>query len=188
MVWLTKMTLNKFVLPTGESVYQDARGQPRQPQRWPTEFHYLDGGREQANATYFVCVNCLKAEPWRQCFVVSPMNIEESGDLLPDLVLDLVKGYMSPRLHDWVSQREGRGQDKAWWEVVSILSGSYDRNTVAGRVLEHMSSREEAVYGNPATHGVLFHVKARIGPIGYLGRPPEPKLSRNDTRRVRSVV
>ena len=41
---LTNMTLNKVVLPAGESVYQDAKGQPMPPQRWPTEFHYVDGG------------------------------------------------------------------------------------------------------------------------------------------------
>ena len=43
MVSLTNMTLNKVVLPAGESVYQDAKGQPMPPQRWLTEFHYVDG-------------------------------------------------------------------------------------------------------------------------------------------------
>ena len=38
VVSLTNMTLNKVVLPAGESVYQDAKGQPVPPQRWPTEF------------------------------------------------------------------------------------------------------------------------------------------------------
>ena len=41
------------------------------PQRWPTEFHYVDGGLEQADATDFVCANCVIAKPWRQCFAVS---------------------------------------------------------------------------------------------------------------------
>ena len=48
---LTNMTLNKVVLPAGESVYQDAKGQPMPPQRWPTEFHYVDGGLDQADTT-----------------------------------------------------------------------------------------------------------------------------------------
>ena len=38
VVSLTNMTLNKVVLPAGESVYQDAKGQPMPPQRWPTEW------------------------------------------------------------------------------------------------------------------------------------------------------
>ena len=66
------MTLNKVALPAGESVYQDAEGQPMPPQRWPMEFHYVDGGLEQADTTDFVCVNRIIAEPWRQCFAVSP--------------------------------------------------------------------------------------------------------------------
>ena len=37
VVSLTNMTLNKVVLPAGESVYQDAKGQPMPPQRWPTD-------------------------------------------------------------------------------------------------------------------------------------------------------
>ena len=60
---LTNMTLNKVVLPAGESVYQDAKGQPMPPQRWPTEFHYVDGGLDQADTTDFVCVNRIIAEP-----------------------------------------------------------------------------------------------------------------------------
>ena len=36
VVSLSNMTLNKVVLPAGESVYQDAKGQPMPPQRWPT--------------------------------------------------------------------------------------------------------------------------------------------------------
>ena len=42
------------------------------PQRWPTEFHYVDEGMEQAAATDFVCVNHVIAKPWRQCFAVPP--------------------------------------------------------------------------------------------------------------------
>ena len=63
---LTNMTLNKVALPAGESVYQDAKGQPMPPERWPTKFHYMDGGLEQADTTDFVCVNRIIAEPWRQ--------------------------------------------------------------------------------------------------------------------------
>ena len=77
VVSLTNMTLKKVVLPAGERVYQDAKGQPMPPQRWPTEFHYVDGGLEQANTTDFVCVNRIIAEPWRQCFAVSPVDIGE---------------------------------------------------------------------------------------------------------------
>ena len=57
MASLDNMTLNKVVLPAGESVYRDANGRPMPTQRWPTEFHYVIGGREQANTTDLVCVN-----------------------------------------------------------------------------------------------------------------------------------
>ena len=80
---LTNMTLNKVILPAGESVYQDAKGQPMPPQRWPTEFHYVDGGLDQADTTDFVCVNRIIAEPWRQCFAVPPVDIEESDSEEP---------------------------------------------------------------------------------------------------------
>ena len=49
------------------------------PQRWPTEFHYVDGGL--ADATDFLCVNRVIVEPWRQCFAVSPVDIAQSEDL-----------------------------------------------------------------------------------------------------------
>ena len=67
---LNNMTLKKVVLPAGDSVYQDAKRQPMPPQRGPTEFPYLEGGLKQANATDFLCVDRLIAEPWRQCFAV----------------------------------------------------------------------------------------------------------------------
>ena len=124
VVSLTNMTSNKVVLPAGEGVYQDAKGQPMPPQRWPTEFHYVDGGLDQADTTDFVCVNRIIAEPWRQCFAVPPVDIGESEDPLTEEELDLVQGYMDQPFHDWGNQREGKGQDKAWWEVDSIVSGS----------------------------------------------------------------
>ena len=97
---LTNMTLNKVVLPAGESVYQDAKGQPMPPQRWPTEFHYVDGGLDQADTTDFVCVNRIIAEPWRQCSAVPPVDIEESDseDPLTEEEWDLVQGYMGSAL------------------------------------------------------------------------------------------
>ena len=58
---------------------------------------------------------------------------------------------MDQPFHDWGNQREGKGQDKAWWEVDSIVSGSYDGNTFVQRVLDHMSSQDEPPGGNP-TH------------------------------------
>ena len=156
VVSLTNMTLNKVVLPAGESVYQDAKGQPMPPQRWPTEFHYVDGGLDQADTTDFMCVNRIIAEPWRQCFAVSPADIGESEDPLTEEELDLVQGYMDQPFHDWGSQREGKGQDRAAWEVDSIVSGSYDGNTFVQRVLDHMSSQDEPIGGNPPTYGDLF--------------------------------
>ena len=156
MVSLTNMTLNKVALPVGESVYQDAKGQPMPPQRWPTEFHYVDGGLEQANTTDFVCVNSIIAEPWRQCFTISPVDIGEPEDLLTEEELDLVQGCMDQPFHDWGSQREGKGQDKAWWAVDSIVSGSYDGDTLVRWVLDHMSSQDKPIGGNPPTYGDLF--------------------------------
>ena len=58
------------------------------------EFHYVDGGVEQADATDFVCVSRVIAEPWRQCFAFSAVDIVESEDVLSDEELDLVLGYM----------------------------------------------------------------------------------------------
>ena len=143
----TNMTLNKVVLPAGGSVYQDAKGQPMPRQRWPTEFHYVDGRLEQSDTTDFVCVNRIVAEPWRQCLAVSPVDIGESEDLLTEEELDLVQGYMDQPFHDWGSQRVG----KDWWEVDFIVSGPYDRNTFIRRVVDHMSSQEEPIVGNPPT-------------------------------------
>ena len=187
VVSLTNMTLNKVVLPAKESVHQDAKGQPMPPQRWPTEFHYVDGGLEQADTTDFVCVNRVIAEPWRQCFAVSQIDGEESEDLLTEEGLDLVQGYMNQPFHDWGVQREGKGQDKASWEVDSIVSGSYDGNTFVRRVLDHMSSQNEPICGNPPTYGDLFRGKTRDGPLGHLGRPSEPKPC-GGTPQVSSVV
>ena len=187
---LTNMTLNKVVLPAGESVYQDAKGQPMPPQRWPTEFHYVDGGLDQADTTDFVCVNRIIAEPWRQCFTVPPVDIEESEseEPLTEEEWDLVQGYMDQPFHDWGNQREGKGQDKAWWEVDSIVSGSYDGDTFVRRVLDHLSSQDEPIGGNPPTYGDLFRGKTRDGPLGHLGTPPEPKASGVTTPQVSSVV
>ena len=187
VVSLTNMILNKVVLTAGESVYQDAKGQPIPPQRWPTEFHYVDGGLEQADATDFLCVNRVIAEPWRQCFAVFPVDIGESEDLPTEEDLDLVQGYMDQPFHDWGSQRVGKGQDKAMWEVDSIVSGSYDWNTFVTRVLDHMSSQDEPIGGNPPTYVDLFRGKTRDGPWGHLGRPSEPKPC-GGTPQVSSVA
>ena len=99
----------------------------------------------------FVCVNRIIAEPWRQCFAVSPVDIGESEDPLTEEELDAVHGYMDQPFHDWGSQREGKGQDKAWWEVDAIVSGSYDGDTFVRRVLDHLSSQDEPIGGNPPT-------------------------------------
>ena len=98
----------------------------------------MDGGLEQADATDFVCVNRVIAEPWQQGFAVSPVKMGESEDLLSDEELHLVQGYMDRPFHDWVTQREGKGQDKAWLEVDAIVPGSYNGNTFVRRTLDHM--------------------------------------------------
>ena len=90
--------------------------------------------------------------------------------------------------HDWVTQRERKGQDKAWWEVDAIVSGSYDDNTFVRRMLDHMSSQDEPIGGNPPTYGHLFRGKAQDGPMGHFGRHREPKMSGSATAQVSSVV
>ena len=185
---LNNMTLNKVVLPAGESVHQDARGQPMPPQRWLTDFHYVDEGRQQADATDFVCVNRVIAEAWRQRFAASPVDIGESKNLLSDEELHLVQGYMDRHLHDSVGQEEGKRQEKAWWDVDAIVFGSYDGNTFGRRVLDQMSSQDEPTGGNPPAYGDLFRGKARDRPMGHVGRPRERKLSGIATPEVSSVV
>ena len=188
MTSLDNMTLNNVIVPAGGSVYQEAKSQPMPPQRWPTDFHNVDGGLEQADATDFVCVNRVIAEPWKQCFAVSPVDIGESEDLLSDEELDLVQGYMDGPFQDWLTQREGKGQDKAWWEVDAIVSGSDDGNTFVRRVLDHMSIRKQPAGGNPPTYSDLICSKAPDGPMGHLRRPPEPKTSGVATPQVSVVV
>ena len=185
---LTNMTLNMVVLPADKTVYGDANLQPMPPQRWPTEFHHVDGGLEQANATDLLCFNSVIAQPWRQYFVVSLINIGDADNLVSDEELDLVQGYVDPPFHDWVSQREGKGQDKAWWEVDAIVSGSYDGNTFVRTVLDHMSSHDKLIGQNAPTYGDLFRGKARHGPMGHFERTPERELSGNNTPQVTSVV
>ena len=94
---------------------------------------------------------------------------------------------MDQPFHDWGNQREGKGEDKAWWEVDSIVFGSYDGDTFVRRVLDHMSSQDEPIGGNPPTYGDLFRGKTRDGPLGHLGRPPEPKPC-GGTPQISSVV
>ena len=53
----------------------------------------------------FMYVNRVIADPVRQCFAVSPVDIGESEDLLSDEKLDLVHGYMDRHFHNWVTQR-----------------------------------------------------------------------------------
>ena len=160
---LDNMTWNNVVLAAGESVYQDARGRPMQPQRWPTEFDYMNGDLEQADATDFLCVNRLIAEHWRQCSALSFVDIGESEDLLSDEELLLVQGYMDQSFHDSVNQREGKGQDKAWWEYDAILSRSYDGNTFVRRVLNHMSSRDEPIGGAHPPTVILSAARPKMG-------------------------
>ena len=73
----------------------------------------------------------------------------------------------------------GSGRHRLWL---------YDRNTFVTMVLDHMSSQDEQIGGTPPISGDLFHGKARDGPMGHLGRPPEPKASGIATPQVKSVV
>ena len=50
-----------------------------------------------------------------------------------------------------------------------------------------MSSQDEPIGGNPPTYGDLIRGKTRNGPLGHLGRPPEPKPC-GGTPQVSSVV
>ena len=88
---------------------------------------------------------------------------------------------MDRPFQDCVSQGEAKGQDKAWWEVDAITWGSYDRNTFVRRVLDHMSSQEEPIGGDPPTYGDLFRGKAGDRPMGHLRGPPRPAPSGKDS-------
>ena len=102
--------------------------------------------------------------------------------------MDLVQGYIDQPPHDWGTQGEGKGQDKAWWEVDSIVSGFYDGNTFLKRVLDHMSSQDEPIVSNAPTYGNLFRGKTSDSPLGDLEGPPEPRPSGFATPQVSSVV
>ena len=107
VVSLTNRTLKKVVLRAGESVFQDAKGQPMPAQRWPTEFGHVDRGWEQADTTDLACVKHVIVYAWRQCFAVSPVDVRESEDLLADEELDLVEGCMGrPLMTGQASERE----------------------------------------------------------------------------------
>ena len=121
-----------------------------------------------------------------RALAISPVDIGESEDLLSDE--DLVQGYMDQPFHNWVTEPRGKGQVTGWREVDTIFSGSYDRDAFARRVLDHMSGQDEPVGGNPPTYCDLFRSKARDGPMGTLGRPPEPKTSGVATPQVSLVV
>ena len=51
-----------------------------------------------------------------------------------------------------------------------------------------MSSQDEPLGGSPLTYGDLFRGRARDGPLGHMGRPPELKPSGKDIPQVSSVV
>ena len=51
-----------------------------------------------------------------------------------------------------------------------------------------MSSQDESMGGNPPTYSDLFRGKAQNGPMGHLGRPPEPKPSGVATPQITLVV
>ena len=69
-----------------------------------------------------------------------------------------------------------------------IVSSSYDGNTFVKKVLAQMSSQDEPIGGSQPTYSDLVRGKARDGPMGHLGRPPEPKTSVIATPQVSSVV
>ena len=70
----------------------------------------------------------------------------------------------------------------------AIISGSYDGNTFVRRVVDHMSSQDEPIGGNPPPYGDLFRGKARDGPMGHLERPLGPRTSGVATPQISSVV
>ena len=110
---LDNTTLNKVILPAGESAYQDAKGQPlplcgRGPGTGRCHGHHVCQPRD-----------C-------KALAVSPVDIGESEDVLSDEELDLVQEYMDRTFHDWVTQRDAKAEDKAWWEGNAIVSRSYD--------------------------------------------------------------
>ena len=72
---------------------------------------------------------------------------------------------------DCVSQREGEGQDKAWWNVDTIVSGSYDNNAFISRVLGHMSSQDEPIRRNPPNTVICSKARPQMGPWASWGDP-----------------
>ena len=73
--------------------------------------------------------------------------------------------------YDWVSQREGKGLDKAWWNVDTIVSGSYDNNTFVRRLLGHMSSQDEPIRRNPPNTVICSKARPQMGRWATWGDP-----------------
>ena len=71
---------------------------------------------------------------------------------------------------------------------MDAIVSAYDKNTFVRRVLDHMSSQDKPIGGNPPIYGDLFRGKARDGPLGHLGRAPESGSRGNTTPQVSSVV
>ena len=82
---------------------------------------HADQGPEQADATDFVCVNPIIADPRWQCVAVSPVDIRELKDLLSDEELELFRGYMDRSFHACVSQREGKRKPVGRWTPMSLV-------------------------------------------------------------------
>ena len=101
------VTLNKIVLLAGERLYEGTAAELVAPQRWATNLHCVDLGPKPADTAEFVSVNRVIAEPWRQCFAVSPVDSSEPEDHLTEEKLTLVQGYMHRPFHNLISRREG---------------------------------------------------------------------------------
>ena len=187
---LTNMTLNKVVLPAGESVYQDAKGQPMPPQRWPTEFHYVDGGLDQADTTDFVCVNRIIAEPGGNALRFPLLTSKNRTPKTPSLRRSGIwfRGiWISPFTTGETSVRaKARTKPGGKWTQSSLVpmtgTPSYRGCWIT------CPAKTSPPGGNPPTYGDLFRGKTRNGPLGHLGRPPEPKASGVATPQVSSVV
>ena len=136
---LERMTLNSYEFPTGQTIYQGARGQQLGNTPGRTTVVYVDFSLLDESEADIRMVARVVAEPMRYMFVGPSQEADqytEGGDNPTADELDVVVGYMHNPMHEIMSAK-GSKEDTKWWEDDSIASVAFDSNAFVCRVLDH---------------------------------------------------